>query len=313
MAEQVSGAGRHPGQGREPDEHALLVALAAVGAQLAEVEYGLGAAGEPVPLHLRRERDRLHAAQADAFRAWSAREARRLRAVLRSALSGDAAALDPDDLLQDVFLRVTQQAGAYQGTGPQEARGWTGKVARNLARDARKRHQRKEGRWDDLGDDPEGDGPAGIYALPDGAPGADAEVDAQLAGRGWEHAVDHCEHHAVALVETRSPAELHARGLAENIGSVTSVPKHIRAYRLLRLLERSPDEAAARLEVSRASVNKLSARGREGLKLGQARAQHPTAPEPDPPSREVGRLVPLLDFDALTDTSKTRSPRPPSR
>jgi DNA-directed RNA polymerase specialized sigma24 family protein len=295
MAAQPGGMRQGTELGHGPDEHALLSALAAVSAALAGVEVALIDAGEPVPLHLRRERDRLQAARSDAFRAWSAREARRLREVLRSQTKGSGA-LDPDDLLQQVFLRVTLRASAYRGSTAGQAKAWAAAIACNLVLDARRRHKRKEGLWDALEYDPKAEGPASIDRLSDNAPGADARIDWEVRELHWPAAVDHCEAHAFALVQTRSPADLYAMGQAANIGTLTSVPKHIRAYRLLRLLHHSPAEAADDLGVARGSVHKLSARGREGLKLGQARALHPTAPEPDPPSREVGSVVPLLHF-----------------
>jgi RNA polymerase sigma-70 factor, ECF subfamily len=56
--------------------------------------------------------------------------------------------VEPDDLLQDVFLRVVQHLGSLRSTERPEA--WLFQIARNALRDALRARQRKDGRTDPL-------------------------------------------------------------------------------------------------------------------------------------------------------------------
>jgi RNA polymerase sigma-70 factor (ECF subfamily) len=56
--------------------------------------------------------------------------------------------VDPDDLLQDVFLRVVRHLGTLRGTDRPEA--WLFQIARNALRDALRARQRRDSRTDSL-------------------------------------------------------------------------------------------------------------------------------------------------------------------
>src|SRR6187399_1767974 len=61
------------------------------------------------------------------------------------------AGVEPDDLLQDVFLRVVKHLDSLRSTERPEA--WLFQIARNALRDALRARQRKDGRTDPLEDD----------------------------------------------------------------------------------------------------------------------------------------------------------------
>jgi RNA polymerase sigma-70 factor (ECF subfamily) len=56
--------------------------------------------------------------------------------------------VDPNDLLQDVFLRVVRHLGSLRGTDRPEA--WLFQIARNALRDSLRARQRRDGRTDPL-------------------------------------------------------------------------------------------------------------------------------------------------------------------
>ena len=58
------------------------------------------------------------------------------------------AGVEPDDLLQDVFLRVVKHLDSLRSTERPEA--WLFQIARNALRDALRARQRKDGRTDSL-------------------------------------------------------------------------------------------------------------------------------------------------------------------
>ena len=58
------------------------------------------------------------------------------------------AGVEPDDLLQDVFLRVVKHLDSLRSTERPEA--WLFQIARNALRDALRARQRKDGRTDPL-------------------------------------------------------------------------------------------------------------------------------------------------------------------
>ncbi len=58
------------------------------------------------------------------------------------------AGVEPDDLLQDVFLRVVKHLDSLRSTERPEA--WLFQIARNALRDALRTRQRKDGRTDSL-------------------------------------------------------------------------------------------------------------------------------------------------------------------
>jgi RNA polymerase sigma-70 factor (ECF subfamily) len=58
------------------------------------------------------------------------------------------AGVEPDDLLQDVFLRVVRHLDSLRSTERPEA--WLFQIARNALRDALRARQRKDGRTDSL-------------------------------------------------------------------------------------------------------------------------------------------------------------------
>jgi RNA polymerase sigma-70 factor (ECF subfamily) len=58
------------------------------------------------------------------------------------------AGIDPDDLLQDVFVRVVRHLGTLRGTDRPEA--WLFQIARNALRDTLRARQRRDGRTDPL-------------------------------------------------------------------------------------------------------------------------------------------------------------------
>jgi RNA polymerase sigma-70 factor (ECF subfamily) len=78
--------------------------------------------------------------------------------------------VDPDDLLQEVFLRVIRHAGTLRTTDRPEA--WLFQVARNAVRDTLRARLRRDGRHDAI--DSEDDLPAGPDATADRA--AEAEL-----------------------------------------------------------------------------------------------------------------------------------------
>lgn len=72
---------------------------------------------------------------------------------------------DAEDLVQEVFLRVTRTIGRYQDDGRFES--WLFRIAANLARDRARRLGRQPGRVDvHAGDDASGNGGAGMDAFP---------------------------------------------------------------------------------------------------------------------------------------------------
>jgi RNA polymerase sigma-70 factor (ECF subfamily) len=77
--------------------------------------------------------------------------------------------VDPDDLLQDVFVRVVRHLGTLRGTDRPEA--WLFQIARNALRDALRARQRRDGRTDSLEFD--------LPAEPD--PAAARQAEAELA------------------------------------------------------------------------------------------------------------------------------------
>lgn len=79
------------------------------------------------------------------------------------------AGVEPDDLLQDVFVRVVRHLGSLRGTDRPEA--WLFQIARNALRDALRSRQRRDGRTDSL----ETDVAAGDDIQ------VDAEAEAELA------------------------------------------------------------------------------------------------------------------------------------
>jgi RNA polymerase sigma-70 factor (ECF subfamily) len=76
--------------------------------------------------------------------------------------------VEPDDLLQDVFLRVIRHLGSLRAEDRPEA--WLFQIARNALRDSLRARQRRDGRTDSL----EGDLPAPVDADIDRA--AEAEL-----------------------------------------------------------------------------------------------------------------------------------------
>jgi DNA-directed RNA polymerase specialized sigma24 family protein len=294
--------------------HQLLTDLAKKSAALAEVEAELQAAGSVVPLGLGRRRDLARHDRDRAFGAWWAAEAGRLRGLLAGRLRGLRARADVavDDLLQQVVSRVSERAGGYTGADDTGAKAWAGAIAVNAATDALRKDSRvsKHLAAEPLGLEDEG-GPW-LDRAPDPGPRGEALLDQAQLLPLVAPAVDHCEDHACALIKTNEPGELRAKASAPLMGGTPEVARrNIRAFRLLRMMEVSPSEAIAELQptsgaLSPTSLDRLAGRGRAGLRLGQARAVHPSAPLPDPPSREVGRVVELLDFDALHHTAKIR-------
>jgi RNA polymerase sigma-70 factor (ECF subfamily) len=79
------------------------------------------------------------------------------------------AGVEPDDLLQDVFVRVVRHLGSLRGTERPEA--WLFQIARNALRDALRSRQRRDGRTDSLETD--------VAATDDVE--VDAEAEAELA------------------------------------------------------------------------------------------------------------------------------------
>ena len=79
------------------------------------------------------------------------------------------AGVEPDDLLQDVFVRVVRHLGSLRGTDRPEA--WLFQIARNALRDALRSRQRRDGRTDSLDAD--------VVAADD--VDVDAEAEAELA------------------------------------------------------------------------------------------------------------------------------------
>ena len=79
------------------------------------------------------------------------------------------AGVEPDDLLQDVFVRVVRHLGSLRGTDRPEA--WLFQIARNALRDALRSRQRRDGRTDPLETD--------VVAADDVE--VDAEAEAELA------------------------------------------------------------------------------------------------------------------------------------
>jgi RNA polymerase sigma-70 factor (ECF subfamily) len=79
------------------------------------------------------------------------------------------AGVDPDDLLQDVFVRVVRHLGTLRATDRPEA--WLFQIARNALRDALRARQRRDGRTDSLEFD--------LPAEPD--PAAARQAEAELA------------------------------------------------------------------------------------------------------------------------------------
>lgn len=77
--------------------------------------------------------------------------------------------VDPDDLLQQVFLRVLRSLGTLRGTERPEA--WLFQIARNALRDSLRVRLRRDGRTDPLERD--------LPAVPD--PSADRAAEAELA------------------------------------------------------------------------------------------------------------------------------------
>jgi RNA polymerase sigma-70 factor (ECF subfamily) len=65
------------------------------------------------------------------------------------------AGIEPDDLLQDVFLRVVKHLDSLRSTERPEA--WLFQIARNALRDSLRSRQRKDGRTDPLEVDPPAD------------------------------------------------------------------------------------------------------------------------------------------------------------
>src|SRR5688572_2470827 len=63
------------------------------------------------------------------------------------------AGVEPDDLLQDVFLRVVRHLPTLRSTDRPEA--WLFQIARNAVRDALRARLRRDGRTDALDDDVE--------------------------------------------------------------------------------------------------------------------------------------------------------------
>lgn len=77
--------------------------------------------------------------------------------------------VEPDDLLQDVFVRVVRHLGSLRASDRPEA--WLFQIARNALRDALRSRQRRDGRTDSLETD--------VVAVDDLE--ADAEAEAELA------------------------------------------------------------------------------------------------------------------------------------
>ena len=82
--------------------------------------------------------------------------------------------VDPDDLVQEVFLRVIQHLGSLRSSDRPEA--WLFQIARNALRDALRARLRRDGRTDAL----DGDLPAQIDVTADEA--AEAELAPCLTG-----------------------------------------------------------------------------------------------------------------------------------
>ena len=79
------------------------------------------------------------------------------------------AGVEPDDLLQDVFVRVVRHLGSLRAADRPEA--WLFQIARNALRDSLRARQRRDGRTDSLEDD-----------LPDTVdPDIDRTAEAELA------------------------------------------------------------------------------------------------------------------------------------
>jgi RNA polymerase sigma-70 factor, ECF subfamily len=79
--------------------------------------------------------------------------------------------VDPDDLVQEVFLRVIRHAGTLRSTDRPEA--WLYQIARNALRDALRARLRRDGRHDAI------DGDDDLAAVPDAT--ADRAAEAELA------------------------------------------------------------------------------------------------------------------------------------